>query len=67
MYLAKHYNAEVLIPSFHPYGRDSERILYGISADRIEQCFKQVFPKSEEHTTINGHKLADFLDALPQF
>jgi len=58
--LAKAFGAEVLRTSFNPYGKTSERHLYGIPAEGITDLLGRLIPDPENQITINKQKPADF-------
>lgn len=60
--LAKAFGAEVLHTSFNPYDKTSERHLYGIRAERIDDLLGRLIPDPENQITINKHKPADFFE-----
>ncbi len=55
--LAREFGAEVLHTSLNPYDETSERHLYGIRADRIDELLKCLIPDPEGQITINGQEL----------
>jgi RimJ/RimL family protein N-acetyltransferase len=61
--LAAKFGAEVLESELNPYDKSSQRRLYGIPADRIDELLGRLIPNPEEQITINDQAPADFFAA----